>query len=255
MAKTIEAVLKKLDRPPAGHNFARSNFQSLTRTTSALVNLALGFPTVSYRWTIDVIQAQLGDRLSDIEAKKLLAVNCPQNQFDDNLELLVAFQAYNAKRKFDGLRVFPEFCGSYMAGPDVAVPIRPTALLREGGVIKPLFVIGWATKGLGWYQRRLLSSMYEDAIYSLTDLRASQGEVLIFPKNGYGQRTVDRWTRGDYPELSKDELREQSERFILARAAARPLIAERIRDRDEKKRQQQTNHPAAPSGPFADPER
>jgi hypothetical protein len=253
MAKSLEATYRKLDRPPAGHNFARSNYPSMARTTSALVHLALGFPTVSYQWALDAIQAQIADKLSDENASKLLRKNCPEFQVEDNLELLRAFQEYNVVRQFDGIPVFPEFCGQFVAGPDVSVPVRPTALLRENGLLKPLFIIPWATKGLGYYQRRLLASMYEDAVYSLTDLRASCGEVLIFPRNGYGKRTVDRWLRDSYQFLSREELRDQVERFIAARAAARPIIAGKFREREEKKRREEVarrDGPAAP-GPRA----
>jgi hypothetical protein len=254
MAKSVEAILSKLDRPPAGHNFARSNFQSLALTTSALVNLAMGFPQVSYRWAIDVIQAQLADKLDNGAALKLLAKNCPPSQLDDNLELLRAFQEYNDTRCFDGLPVFPEFCGQFMAGADVKIPIKPTALLREGGAIKPLFVIGWAANGLKYYQRRLLTSMYEDAIYSLTDLRASSGEVLIFPRNGYGKRTVERWYRDTYQRLSHDELREQVERFVVARSAARPIIVDRVKEREAKKRGEEASRRKSPPGSPLGPE-
>ncbi len=236
MAKSIEAILKKLDRPPAGHNFSRSNHQSLKKTTSALVNLALGFPTVSYRWALDAIQAQISDHLSNASAQKLLKLNCAPSQIDHNLDLLIAFQAYNDERKFDGIPVFPEFKGIYRASADVLVPVSPTVLLRENGKIKPLFIIPWARNPLTWYQRRLLSSMYEDAIYSLTDLRASSGEVLLFPRNGYGQRTVDRWHRGDYHVLSKLEMIEQTERFERARLLARPVISDIFKEREDRKR-------------------
>jgi hypothetical protein len=198
---------------------------------------------------MDVIHAQIADKLTDADAKKLLLKNCPESQLDDNLELLGAFQDYNAIRQFDGIPVFPEFIGQFVAGPDVSVPIKPTALLRENGVLKPLFIIPWATNGLGYYQRRLLASMYEDAVYSLTDLRASSGEVLIFPRNGYGTRTVDRWLRDSYQLLSREELRDQVERFIAARAAARPIIADKFREREEKKRREEATRRDGPTAP------
>lgn len=235
MTKSVEAVLRKLDQPPAGHNFSRSNFQSLKRTTTALVNLAIGFPTVSYRWSIDAIQAQISDALTDLATQKLLDHNCPPSQIDHNLEFLLAFQSYNAERKFDGLPVFPEFRGMYLASSEVSVPISPTILLREDGKIKPLFIIPWARNPLNWYQRRLLSTMYEDAIYSLTDLQASDGEVLLFPRNGYGIRKVDRWKRGEYPLLSKAEMVEQTERFERARLSARPMISAILEERAARK--------------------
>lgn len=235
MAKTLPQILSKLDRPPAAHNWALCNHQEQRRTTSSLVNLAMGFPTISYQWATAVIQNVLADGLDDQRAVQNLEKVCPPSQLDGNSELLNAFLAYNAERRCRGFRVFDEFAGKFLAGPDVEVPVRPTAILNENGVLKPLFVIGWATNTLKYYQRRLLASIYEDAIYSLTDLRASPGEVLLFPKNAYGVRTVDRWDRGSYGLLSSSELRDQIERFVQARSEARPIIADRYQTRQERK--------------------
>lgn len=250
MAKTEEQVLAKLDRPPAGPNWALSNFQEKSRTRSALVNLALGFPQISYQWAIRIIQIVIADRRTDAEAFELLRGHCPPSQWDHNLGLLCAFLEYNKERQFDGIPVFDEFCGFFMAGPDVKVPVRPTAIIREGGLLKPIFVVGWAHNRLKYYQRRLLSSVYEDAIYSLTDFVDSPGEVLFFPENGYGMRTVERWDRGTYAPLSREELTGQVERFIAAREEARLLIPIRLREQAERraamKRTPKTGEPGHP---------
>jgi len=239
MAKTLSQILAKLDRPPAAHNWALCNHPELRRTTTALVNLAMGFPTVSYQWATIVIQNVLADGLSDERAIQNLEKICPASQFDDNLELLLAFLTYNETRGLRGFRVFDEFSGQFLAGPDVTVPVRPTVILNDRGVLKPLFVIGWATNSLRYYQRRLLASLYEDAIYSLTDLRNSPGEVLLFPRDSFGHRRPDRWERDSYQLLSKEELRDQVHRFTTAREDARPVIAERFRIRAERKAQEE----------------
>lgn len=235
MAKTEDQILAKLDRPPAAPNWALSNFQEKARTRSALINLALGFPQISYQWAHRVIQIVIADKRSDDQAIELLRRYCPVSQWDHNLSLLHAFLAYNEERRFDGIRVFDEFCGYFMAGPDVSVPVRPTAVIREGGVLKPIFVVGWAHNRLKWYQRRLLTSIYEDAIYSLTDFVNSPGEVLFFPEDGYGVRKADRWERDSYSPLSHEELTEQIERFIEAREEARLAIPLRLREQAAKK--------------------
>ena len=250
MAKPLSEILAKLDRPPAAHNWALCNHQEQKRTTSALVNLAMGFPTISYQWATAVIQNVLADGLSDDRAVQNLERICPPAQLEGNLELLSAFLAYNAKRQYRGFRIFDEFSGKFLAGPDVGVPVRPTAILNDGGVLKPLFVIGWATNSLKYFQRRLLTSVYEDAIYSLTDLRESPGEVLVFPRNAYGVRTVERWERGSYQALSSSELREQVERFVLARLEARPVIAHRYRVRAERAAAEEAARRAAPRADF-----
>jgi len=235
MAKSLEQILVKLDRPPAAHNWALCNHQEQVRTTTSLVNLAMGFPTTSYRWANIVIQNVLADGLSDERAIQNLAGICPASQFDDNLDFLSAFLLYNSDRRLRGFRVFDEFSGRFMAGPDVSVPVKPTIILNDNGILTPLFVIGWASNSLKYYQRRLLSSIYEDAIYSLTDLRSSPGEVLFFPKNSFGQRIPDKWERNSYQLLSKGELRDQVYRFTKARADARPVIAERFEKRVKEK--------------------
>ena len=245
MAKTLSQILAKLDRPPAAHNWSLCNHPELRRTTVSLVNLAMGFPTVSYQWATVVIQNVLADGLSDDRAIQNLERVCPASQLDDNLELLQAFLAYNEIRQLRGFRVFDEFSGQFLAGPDVKVPVRPTVILNEGAVLKPLFIIGWANNSLRYYQRRLLATLYEDAIYSLTDLRSSPGEVLLFPRDSLGHRRVDRWQRDSYQLLSKSELRDQIQRFTTARDDARPMIAERFRIRAERKAQEEALRRAA----------
>lgn len=230
MARSENAVLAKLDRPPGAHNWARCNQKELARTVTSLVNLALGFPKTSYIWAIKVIQDFLSFCLTDENARNQLVMNCPPSQFEDNSELLEAFLEYAKTRHFDAIRVFDEFTSSFRAGPDVNVPVKPTAILRENGVLKPLFVIGWARNSLDYYQRRLLSTVFEDAIFTLTDFIDSPGEVLFFPRDGYGVRRVERWERRTYELLSSEDMRDQVERFIKARDQARPIIIQKLRE-------------------------
>src|SRR4051794_2846526 len=109
MAKTLSQILAKLDKPPAAHNWALCNHQEQVRTTLSLVNLAMGFPTISYQWATTVIQNVLADGLSDDRAIQNLALICPPAQFEDNLEFLNAFLTYNEGKKLRGFRVFDEF--------------------------------------------------------------------------------------------------------------------------------------------------
>src|SRR5690349_7320974 len=116
MPKTLHQILAKLDRPPAAHNWALCNHQEQRRTTTSLVNLAMGFPTISYQWATLVIQNVLADGLSDERAVENLERICPASQLEGNLEFLSAFLAYNEKRRFRGFRIFDEFSGQFRAG-------------------------------------------------------------------------------------------------------------------------------------------
>jgi hypothetical protein len=245
MAKKESQILAKLDTPPAAHNWALSNFQEQKRTTSALVNLAIGFPQISYFWAHKTIQIMLADGLSDEQAFNVLQRMCPPSQWEPNLSFLHAFQEHNRTRQYQGIRVYEEFSGFFMAGPDVKVPVRPTAILLENGVLKPLFAIGWAHNNLRFFQRRLLSSMYEDAIYSLTDFRNAPGEVLIFPENGYGLRRPEVWQRDTYQALSHNELSEQVDRYVTARDEARLIIPMKLREQERRKAARTAQRPTA----------
>jgi hypothetical protein len=235
MARSEAQILAKLDTPPAAQNWALSNFKEQRRTTSALVNLAIGFPQISYFWAHRTIQIVLSDGRTDEEAINILQRFCPPGQWEHNLAFLHAFLEFNRTRCYRGIPVYEEFRGNFMAGPDVKVPVKPTAILREDGVLKPLFVIGWAHNRLAYFQRRLLSTVHEDAIYSLTDLRQSPGEVLILPENGYGIRQPEVWHRDTYELLSREELTEQVTRYVKAREEARIIIPVRLREQAARK--------------------
>jgi hypothetical protein len=253
MAKSESQILAKLDRPPAAHNWAMCNHPTLARTTTSMLNLAMGFPTISYQWAQTTIQIMLADGRARDDSLKMLRTICPPNQLDHNLSLLLAFLEYNEERQFQGIRIFDEFSGNFLAGPDVKVPVKPTAILRENGVLKPLFVIGWAHNRLSYFQRRLLTTLYEDAIFSLTDFRSSPGEVLIFPEDGYGIRRTERWERNTYQQLAQSELAEQVQRFIEARDSARLLVPQRLKEQQARKAAHSRTSGTRPPSPDAPP--
>jgi hypothetical protein len=206
----------------------------------------MGFPIVSYEWATRVIAITIVDQRTDEQAIAILSKICPASQFEANLELLNAFLSYHVIRRFEGFEVFPEWGGWLQAGPNVSVPVRPTVIIRENGKLVPLFVVGWATNPLSYFQYRLLTYMQEDAVYSLTDFRDSPGETLFFTRNGFGMRSAFSMKRGSFMPLSQSEVTEQIERFIVARENARPLIAERFAARAARKAAQTPRKGSSP---------
>lgn len=81
---------------------------------------------------------------------------------------------------------------------------------------------------LSLHQRRLLMTMLEDAVFSLTDFQNSPGEFVSFPKgDNSGARSPEIWKRGDYELLGKGEMKEQIETYLRALEAAKRIIAGR----------------------------
>lgn len=113
------------------------------------------------------------------------------------------------------------------------IPVKPTLVAREGGQLKPVFAFGWKSVPLTIYQRRLLMTILEDAIFSLTDFENSDAEIVFLPEVN-GVRTPEIWHRGDYDLLSQTELRNQLDVFLSAREAAYPIIADWLKTRKGK---------------------
>ncbi|TIU45087.1 MAG: hypothetical protein E5W19_31870 [Mesorhizobium sp.] len=84
---------------------------------------------------------------------------------------------------------------------------------------------------------RLLATIFEDAVFSLTDFRKSPGEFLCFPKIGKGDSAKRQplvWKRGDFELLSRNELRECLDEFLLALEDAKIILGEVLRKEQAK---------------------
>jgi hypothetical protein len=147
------------------------------------------------------------------------------------IEFVDAFCDDAASRSYRATPAYSDFATFFSIGRDLYVPVKPTLVAREGGQLKPIFVFGWKSVPLTNFQRRLLMTILEDAIFSLTDFEASDAEIVFLPEDEDGERSPEIWHRGDYQLLSDAELRNQMEVFLSAREQAYPIIAEWLKEK------------------------
>lgn len=147
-----------------------------------------------------------------------------------NIEFLDSFCDYADRRGYQATAAYSDFAAWFQLGRDLSVPVKPTLVAREHGQLKPIFVFGWKSVPLNIFQRRLLMTILDDAIFSLTDFQTSDAEIVFLPEVD-GIRSPEIWHRGDYELLSATELRNQVEQFLSARDAAYPIIADWLRAR------------------------
>lgn len=220
-----DAIFKKLDRIPAAPNFVRYNFEDLIKTIKAYVAFAKGMPTISYveglKLVKDVVLGLTGPEQARIAARRMKA--SPSKSAI--IAFIEAFCDFAENREFNATPAFAEFSATFEIGRNLSVPVRPTLVARESGRFKPVFVFGWKTVPLNDFQRRLLMTILEDAIFSLTDFQSSDAEIIFFPEVD-GCRKPEVWNRADYNLLSEGELKDQMELFLSARDAAFPIIAD-----------------------------
>lgn len=225
MTKYSDPIFRKLDRIPGAPNFVRYNFQELVKTTKAYVQFAKGMPTVSYVNGVKII-TDLVLGLIDVNQARKAAVklkDSPSRQ--PVIEFIDAFCLYAEQRKYKATPAYSDFETSFSIGRNLYLPVKPTLVALEHGQLKPIFVFGWKSVPLNTFQRRLLMTILEDAIFSLTDFSSSDAEIVFLPEVDK-RRTPEIWHRGDYELLSENELRNQMEIFLSARDSAYPIIAE-----------------------------
>lgn len=237
---TVDAagIFRKLDRIPAAPNFVRYNFDDLVKTLKAYVAFAKGMPTVTYAEGIKIIRDLVLGLIGIEQAKKAAYRLPPSPSRKSVIEFVEAFCLYASERHYQGVPAFSEFSVSFAIGRNLFVPVRPTLVSREGGKFRPTFVFGWKSVPLDDFQRRLLMTMLEDAVFSLTDFQTSDAEIVFLPETD-GIRSPEVWNRGDYELLSEVQLRNQMELFLSAREQAYPIIQEWLQSRQGVQKQDQ----------------
>lgn len=226
MSVYSDPLFRKLDRIPGAPNFVRYNYEELLKTTKAYVQFAKGMPTVSYMAGLTIIKDLVLGMIDGDQARKAARRPKTSPSKEAVIEFVDAFCIYAADRHYQATPAYSDFATFFSIGRELYVPVKPTLVAREFGQLKPVFVFGWKSVPLSDFQRRLLMTILEDAIFSLTDFESSDAEIVFLPENEEGVRVPEIWHRGDYTLLSQAELRNQMEVFLSAREAAYPLIAD-----------------------------
>ncbi|WP_441238875.1 hypothetical protein [Bradyrhizobium sp. 930_D9_N1_4] len=220
-------LLRKLDRPPGGPNFARFIHDDPIRTAKAVMSFIKGLPPFNYLQAYKAVRDRIELGIpAEAAIRVAVARGAPLGR-PHNEALIRAFLEYDEQRRFAAQNPIGFDVEYFRVSREIVVPISPVSVIRERGKFVPIFMCGWSSLSLSLLQRRLLMTMYEDAFFSLTDYQNSPAEILFFPKVGDGtlDREAEVWRRGDYDLLTPAELNDCLENFLLARQQVRRLIA------------------------------
>lgn len=221
----------KLDRPPYAHNWVRYVHPDTTKTTKELIGFAKGLPQTSYLAASPIIRDRIMYGLNRRTALIAAATKGRANSRAIVAEYVTAFYDYDEMRGYSGRPCFDEIVEPFRVGKGLSIPVKPLITIVENGLQVPIFTVGWATFPLTNWQMRLLATIFEDAVFSLTDFKNSPGEFLCFPKIGKGEaarRQPMVWKRGDYDLLSKNELRDCLDNFLVALSNAKAVLAAEV---------------------------
>ncbi|MCB4767017.1 hypothetical protein LGR54_00180 [Ancylobacter sp. Lp-2] len=215
----------KLERPPYVHNWVRYNYADEVKTTKALVSFVRAIPQTTYVAASPIVRDRIIFGL-DRETAMIAAMSKgPPKSRSHVAKLVSAFYDYDQGRKYSGSPSYDQFVHPFPVSRTIQIPVKPLLIIAEGGQLKPLFLFGWSTMPLDTFQRRLLMTIVEDTVFSLTDFQNSDGEFICFPKNEHGIRAPEVWHRGDYNSLSPQELKQKIEIYLTALKRAKLILA------------------------------
>lgn len=230
--KKLLKVLRKLDHPPAGPNWARFIHDAdPARTAKSIIRFAKGQPLFNYQPAYRAIKDRIELGIDLIAALIVASKRIAPSGLIQNKELVEAFFKYDDERQYSASNPIGFDLEYFRVSREVIVPVAPLSIIRENKKFVPIFLCGWSSNPLLLMQRRLLVTMYEDAFLSLTDYQNSPAEMLFFPRTESDDEEVEEkcrkpevWLRGDYELLSKKQLDECVEVFISARDIAREVL-------------------------------
>jgi hypothetical protein len=215
----------------------------VSRTAKAILRFAKGQPGFNYQPGYHGIKDHIELGIGREQAVALASIKGAPAGRTQNIELVEAFFDYDTERGYSSLNPIGFDVEYFRVSRSVKVPVAPLSIIRERGKFVPIFLCGWAKNPLRLLQRRLLMTIYEDAFLSLTDYQQAPAEVLFFPKNEEQEerrREPELWLRGDYELLSKTELDDCVEIFVLARDMVRQILLAEIEQLREKAKEDQS---------------
>lgn len=224
-----KAVLK-LRKPPAVQNWVKSLRNRRDDTASALFNFAINGPRHSLAKVISIIGYVIFDNLGDETAYQCLSKIGDPKVRGYGREIFHAILPYIRERKWKGAQVFKDMVEYYPVAKYVSVPVRPTFVVNDKGILTPYFVIGWSKIGLSDYQRRIMSTVIADAILSLEEFQESDAVIICVPRFIFSksERHVVEWKTSEYLVLDEDEKRELFERYGNALDDAEKMIFDSV---------------------------
>jgi hypothetical protein len=234
-------AIKKIDRPPSAHNWVRYIHPDELKTAKAIVAFVTGSPQITYSAGLPIIRDRITFKLDRETANKAANSRGHKKSRRYVADFVNAFIDYDEVRNYSGLPSYDQDVAAYQIGRDIRVPVKPLVVISENGVLKPIFTVGWATMPLILHQRRLLMTVLEDAVFSLTDFQGSPGEFISFPRGDNSKvRSPEVWRRGDYELLSKAEMKVQIATYLKALEIAKDIIAGKMPPASDEKTEDKT---------------
>ena len=219
--ETVETKIKRLLKTPGIFNFARQNKERYDDTLREVRRIVDHPPQRSLKPVADICSALANRQVSFDEAIDATAHYQGYLRMAAD-EVIPALDNYLTNNQFEVAPELAEDRHKYpyardLGGAARAVPITPTFVTIEKGMLMPNYLLCWANVGFNWHQARLICSILSDGILTLEDYLGSNGRIIFLRRGRWeGIREVETWMISDYADMSRREIEEQFQRYNRA---------------------------------------
>lgn len=239
----FNSIIRKIKNPPAAQNLVRLiDVDDEAKTISNVANFALSIPSFNYlsgtKMCIDRVKMGLDLKTALAAVAKSGA---PEGR-PYNAAFVEAFFKHDEKRGYSTRKYVDSYLGQYRISRDINVPTTPTFTVIENGMQIPIVLCGWKEMMLTNSQLKMWLTMLESGLFSYGDYRHSPGEVLIFPEEKIGEKSVRQprvIKRGEIQCYTEAEMRDIVAMYARAQEAAMPIAEMRWHEREERRRRKQ----------------
>lgn len=226
--------LLRIDTPPAAEHWSRMQHPDVVRTARKIFAFLRGSVAWNYAPTRKVVKYHIEDGISREVGLKIVRENGSPIGRKYNEETVEAFFDLVEREPIVGLRSFAGLEERFPIAPArrAYVPVKPSAVIRQGGFFVPIFFNPWSDIAFDEYQASLYMTVLEKSLFRLTDFEDSPGSIIFVPKveeeSGIWRRSPVIWSRGQFPLLSDNDLNEQIRIFSESKEVARVWYQEYI---------------------------
>ncbi len=219
--ETSETKIKRLLRTPGIFNFARQNKERFDETLREVRLIVDQPPQRSLKPVADVCTALANRQKTYSEAIDAVSHYTGYLRMAAD-EVIPALDEYLTRNQYEVAPELAQDSHKYpfaraLAGASRAIPISPTFVTIEKGMLVPNYLLCWASVKFNWHQARLICSILNDGILSHQDYLGSDGRIIFLKRGKWeGTRDVETWRIRDYATMSRHEIEAQFERYNRA---------------------------------------
>ncbi len=222
----MPSLEKKLNNPPYVHNFVRYLDETEEKTTKNLVSFAKGKPISSYVTGNKIVKDRVNLKINRSTALKACDKIATLNRAM-NTEYVTAFLDHDEEIGISRRQAYDQFVSPFRVSSDCNVPVKPLSITALNNRLHVMFSFGWQSNPLSRFQIRMMMTMLEDAVFTLTDFRNAEGELFFFPrqkKDDKESRKAQIIRRGDFELYTTSQMREYLDIYLSALSKAKEIL-------------------------------